>query len=226
MMDSYEILQKVVSVLKNKLGINVYMSYSPNQFSIPSNHPMITVDIKSGSASKIVLDVNIYVPEFFGSKTCRELAKKTEQALALEEYDNYKGLTVKSVGYDKKAHMYTQSMEVLFQTEEVKGNTFPINFGDTTIKADGDTGIKISRIVKTYYSPISGVRFQDLGVELKEVTGTATMKKDQFNLLKQYIKTGESKQLNFGGERFNASLISLSGRGGGKSKFTFIEVPT
>lgn len=222
-MSAYEIMQQVIQVLETIEGVNVCETYPQMQVEMPLTQATMTVDISSGGISKSVLTLCAYMPEASGSDECRELVEQARAKLAAASIAGFKEFQAKSVGYEKVAKAYLQEADVTFEMPQA-AVAINLTFGDETISALEDTELNYGRSLSMYYSPIAGAQVQDLGANLRTISGTTIPGAEQFATLSELVQSGEVRLVSLNGESFQAVLSSLSGLAQGKVKFEFTEV--
>lgn len=222
-MSAYELMQQVIQVLSTIEGVDVCETYPQEQVAMPLSNATMTVDVSSGGISKSVITLSAYMPESQGSDTCRELIEQARTKLTAAGLAGFQEFEAKSIGYEKVARAYLQQANVSFELPET-ATIISLTFGQETISALDDTKLNYGRNLSMYYSPIAGAQVQDLGANLRKVSGSTIPDAEQFERLSELVQSGDVKLLSLNGESFQAVLSSLSGLAQGKVKFEFTEV--
>ena len=223
-LEPYKILNKIINTLQSTLNIPVYSAFPSRKVNCPIKHEFLTVEIFFGADSKTIITIKTYVPKSKGSKFCRELTEQIRNKIKNTDIIGFNGLISFAVNYDPSLSAYIQKSQTKFEMLDNEKIFVPIKFGDEKIAATGETTLKISRNVSTFYSPIGGPFCKDLDRSLKTIEGSAVINDEQFDRLVSLIELGKIQQICMGNQKFNAILSSLSGRPNGKVKFMFLEV--
>lgn len=221
-MKAFEILKKIVEIMKKNLSITIYDAFSPRIINIPVCDRFLIVEISSGTEEKTLITISSYAPQHEGVEICRDITKKTIEILNSSKIENLSEVSMNNVVFDRAKKAYVQKCKLTFTVPKEK--TTIIQFGNEKISAKEDLSLKYSRNVSVYYSQICGVQFKDLGKALRKVKGSAIVAKDQFQRLCEIISLGSALPLSIENQKFKAILTSLERKSKGEIYFSFLEV--
>ena len=221
-MKGFELLKKVIEIMKKNLSVTIYDTFSSNIIKLPIVDKFLTIEISSGSEDKTLITITSYAPQNQGANICRSLTKKTLEILNSSKIEDLNEISMSSISFDKTKKAYIQKCKLTFKMP--KDITSLIVFGNEKIKVKEDLTLKYSRNISIYYSQLCGVQLKDLGKALRKVDGTAIVSTDQFQRLCELISIGNTQTLSVEGQKFNAILTSLERKAKNLIYLSFLEV--
>ena len=166
-MKAFEIVKKIIEIMKKNLSIKIYDAFSPNLINIPVCDRFLIVEISSGSEEKTLITISSYAPQEQGIEMCHALTKKTIEILNSSKIENLSEVSMNNVIFDRSKRAYVQKCKLTFSLPKEK--TTLIEFGNEKIYAKEDLTLKYSRNISIYYSQLCGVQFKDLGKALRNL---------------------------------------------------------
>lgn len=223
-MKAYSIYNDILALLQDNLDIKVTETYPSYDLSLPLENPLLTVELKSGSRKKVVIETTLYIKESSSSNECRNITEQIGELILKHSIDNFKTFTSGPVKYNEEMKAFYQKSEILCEVKDSEVEVVNVLFGDEVLASGEGAKLNVERRTSVYYSPISGNLIEDLGVGLKTITGVAQIDNTQFNNLYSFIINGTTKLAQIGNVTFNAKLTKLQGRGGGSVEYKIMEV--
>ena len=221
-MKTFDVLKKIIDIIKQNLNINIYNTFSSKIVKLPIMENFLTVEIHSSKKEKTLITITTYAPQANGVEACKNLTKKTIDILNNSKIEHLEDVVMQNVVYNKQTRAYCQKCKVVLKESSISLHS--IYFGNEEILVKQDLTLKFYRNTSVYYSQLAGAQFKDLGNALRRVEGTAVVKKEQFQRLAELILKGTKNILTVQDQKFTAILTELNRKTKDNLTFSFVEV--